>query len=173
MAPGAAIQARVPTGVAVRRQHGGSALLPRGPHRAYQEALQQRHRLLREAQCPAGGRGVDGQLQVPRVHGLEHPHERKLADRVGRGRAGGGGCPRGQPRGSSKAQPSHARGGLLDSSARTSLRNIMTFTKQSPFPAAVTLVGTPPSRHESSFPPRCEPLRGCRRGTAGSQSLLR
>lgn len=62
-------------GVAVWRQHGGPPLRQGGAHRAHQEALQQRHRLLRQAKCPARRRGLDGRVQIPRLHGLEHPHE--------------------------------------------------------------------------------------------------
>lgn len=64
-------------GVAVWRQHGGPPLRQGGAHRAHQEALQQRHRLLRQAKCPARRRGLDGRVQIPRLHGLEHPHERR------------------------------------------------------------------------------------------------
>lgn len=68
-----------PPGVAVRGQHGGAALLACGTHRAHQEALQQRHRLLCKAQRPARRRGLDGRLQVTRLHGLEHPHGSKYS----------------------------------------------------------------------------------------------
>lgn len=64
-------------GVAVWRQHGGPPLRQGGAHRAHQEALQQRHRLLRQAKCAARRRGLDGRVQIPRLHGLEHPHERR------------------------------------------------------------------------------------------------
>lgn len=78
-----------PPGVAVRGQHGGAALLPGGAHRAHQEALQQRHRLLCKAQRPARRRGLDGRLQVTRLHGLEHPHGSKYSSHsvLSRGRA--------------------------------------------------------------------------------------
>lgn len=42
-------------GVALRRQHGGPALLQGGSHRAQEEALQQQHRFLHQAQRPASG----------------------------------------------------------------------------------------------------------------------
>lgn len=46
----------------------------------------------------ASSRGVDGRLQVPRVHGLEHPHDRKLAKLGGEG-PGGRGNTWGRPQG--------------------------------------------------------------------------
>lgn len=66
-------------GVAVWRQYGSPAMCQGGPHRAHQEALQQWHRLLRQAKRAEGRWGVDGWIQIPRLHGLEHPHERKLS----------------------------------------------------------------------------------------------
>lgn len=64
-------------GVAVWREHGGPAMCQSGPHRAHQEALQQRHRLLRQTQRTESRWSVDGRIQIPRLHGLEHSHERK------------------------------------------------------------------------------------------------
>ena len=58
-------------GVAVRGQHGGPALLTGGPHRAEEEAIQQQHRLLHQEECSPGCRGLDGRLQVSRVHSVE------------------------------------------------------------------------------------------------------
>lgn len=45
------------------------------------------------------------------------------------------------------------------------LRNIISFSKESLFPTAVTLVGRPLHHHKSSFTRSYEPLRGCRGGT--------
>lgn len=58
-------------GVAVWWQHGGPALLQGGSHRAQEEALQQQHWFLHQAQCTASGRGVDGWLQMARLHRVE------------------------------------------------------------------------------------------------------
>lgn len=65
------------SGVAVWREHGSPAMCQSGPHRAHQEALQQRHRLLCQTQRPTSRWGVDGWIQIPCLHGLEYSHECK------------------------------------------------------------------------------------------------
>lgn len=64
--------------MAVWREYGSPAMCQSSPHRAHQETLQQWHRLLRKTQCPESRWGVDGWIQIPCLHGLEHPHERKF-----------------------------------------------------------------------------------------------
>lgn len=58
-------------GVAVWGQCGGPPLLQDRPHRARSQALHGPPDVPRASQRAAGGRGLDGRVQEPRLHGLE------------------------------------------------------------------------------------------------------
>lgn len=77
----------------------------------------------------------------------------------------GRGWGRGQHLGASGSSKGTAHPRSAGPPGQLHLRNIISFTKESLFPTAVTLVGSPLHHHKSSFTRYYEPLRGCSGGT--------